>query len=733
MAAFESDLGAFAKSMGGDGDNKETFYITTAIAYMNGNPHIGHAYEFITTDIIARLYRMHGFDTYFLTGADEHGQKVETSAAKMNRSPLEHCDAYVKSFELLNQKLKISNDDYIRTTEERHKATCRKLWEMCARSDDIYLNFHEGWYNEREECYVTDMDAAASDYKDPGTGLPYKRVSEETYFFKMSKYADRLIAHIEENPSFCEPENARNEILARLKAPEGLKDLCISRTTFNWGIRVPDNFDQKHIMYVWFDALTNYLSGVGALDEGDELGRFWPASKHIIGKDIKWFHCVIWPTMLMSAGLPLPTSVFSHGFVNAADGRKMSKSFNNTIDPHEMLDKYPLDTLRYYVTSSATYGTDLNFSEPALIQMHNSELADVLGNLVHRALNLSHKYCGGVVPDVAHDSEFDSPFDLNILKEDVVALSNACSIHLIAFKAMEAVRNTNKFLTEAEPWKMKGANEARRVAVVRTTLEAIYVCAHFLGPIIPMAAQKIFNKLGTKPITLMELKADLYNLTPGTPLTVGDILFTKIEMPGENKDDEKPKGETNKKAGGAKAKGKGAEPDPNQPDFTKLEIRVGVLEKVWHHEAADKLFCEEITFGGEIEPRQVASGLRNHYSLEEMTGRRVLVVCNLKPAKMVGFESSGMVLAAKHENGRVELVTPPEEAKLGEMVSIEGMTVEDAWIPWAPNRVNNKKVWQAVAVDLKTNEGCQATWKDMILTTSAGPCVVPSASNSPVS
>lgn len=737
MAAFEdSDLGAFATSVAGEG-TKEPFYITTAIAYMNGNPHIGHAYEFITTDIIARLHRVLGYDTFFLTGADEHGQKVETSAAKMDRSPIEHCDAYVKSFEDLNRKLKISNDDYIRTTQERHKATCRKLWEMCSKSDDIYLNFHEGWYNEREECYVTDLDAATSDYKDPGTGLPYKRVSEETYFFKMSKYANRLIAHIEENPSFCEPENARNEILTRLKAPEGLKDLCISRTTFSWGIRVPEGFDQKHIMYVWFDALTNYLSGVQVLDEGSELSKYWPAGKHIIGKDIKWFHCVIWPTMLMSAGLPLPASVFSHGFVNAADGRKMSKSFNNTIDPHAMLDKYPLDTLRYYVTSSATYGTDLNFSEPALIQMHNSELADVLGNLVHRALNLSHKYCGGVVPDMPHDAQFDSPFDLAMLKEDIQALSSACSLHLVAFKAMEAVRNTNRFLTEAEPWKMKGENEPRRVAVVRTTLEAIYAFSHFLGPIIPMAAEKIFQKLGTQPTTIASLKSDLYNLVPGTPLTVGEILFTKIEMPGEKEESDKQKGGKGDKKGGAggagKAKGKAAEPDPNQPDFTKLEIRVGVLEKVWNHEAADKLYCEEISFGGEIEPRQVASGLRAHYSLQEMTGRRVLVVCNLKPAKMVGFESAGMVLAAKHEDGRVELVTPPEEAKLGEMVTIEGTMVEEAWIPWAPNRVDKKKVWQAVAADLKTNDGCQVTWKDQLLSTSAGPCAVPSANNSPVS
>ena len=735
----EPNLGAFARNTV-ENEGREPFYLTTAIAYMNGYPHIGHAYEFVTSDIISRLHRMLGYDTYFLTGADEHGQKVEASARKMERSPIEHCNTYVAAFEDLNTKLGISNDDYIRTTQERHKKTCQKLWQICAKSDDIYLNYHEGWYNEREECYVTEMDAQASDYKDPGNGVPYKRVSEETYFFRMSKYADRLIAHIEENPTFCEPELARNEILARLRAPEGLKDLCISRTTFSWGIPVPAGFDDKHIMYVWFDALTNYLSGVGALDEGEHsLKRYWPAAMHVIGKDIKWFHCVIWPTMLMSAGLPLPKSVFSHGFVNAADGRKMSKTYNNTIDPHDMLSKYPLDTLRYYITSSDTYGVDLSFSEANMVQMHNSELADVLGNLLHRALNLSHKYCAGVVPDVQHDLEFHTPFDLAQLKDEITALSNSCALHAVAFKAMEAVRATNRFLTEAEPWKMKGeGSEGRRQSVVRTTLEAIYAFSHCLGPMLPFTAAKIFEKLGTPPTILPNIKPDFYNLKPGTALTVGEILFTKIDTGGGKDEDGGKKAAGGGDKSGAKTKNgggkstKAAPADPNQPDFTKMEIRVGLINKAWHHETAEKLFCEEIDMGTEVGVRQVASGLRQHYTLEQMTGRRVLVVCNLKAAKMQGFESAGMVLAATHADGRVELVAPPDGAEVGEMVTLSGLEMKEGWEPWAANKVSRNKVFNLVAPDLKTDSSCQVVWKDMLLVTSAGPCTVPSCANAQV-
>ena len=720
-----------------ESDGRETFYVTTAIAYMNGFPHIGHAYEFISADAIARLHRMLGYDTFFLTGADEHGQKVEASAAKMGRAPQVHCDEYVSAFDKLNNVLGVSNDDYVRTTEERHKKTARKLWEMCAASDDIYLHNHEGWYNEREECFVTESDAALTDFKDPGTGVDYKRVSEETYFFRMSKYRERLIAHIEEFQT-VEPESARNELLARLRHPDGLRDVCISRTTFKWGISVPESFDQKHIMYVWFDALSNYLTGVGALDPDNELSRFWPADKHIIGKDIKWFHCVIWPTMLMSAGLPVARQCFSHGFVNAADGRKMSKSYNNTIDPNEIIAKYPLDTIRYYMLAAATYGADLNFSEVGLISNHNAELADCLGNLVHRAVSLCGKYCGGQVPDTTHDAAFPLPFDLQALVDETPRLAQDCGVHALIGRAMQAVRDTNKFLTETEPWKMKGENaEERRKSIVRTTMEAIYAFSHFLAPVMPFVAEKVFEKLGTPPRALFLMNTQFYNLTPGTPVSIGDILFSKIET------EEEKAAAAAKAAGGAgvgasgaamgvKAKAKAAAEaeDPNQVDFTKMDIRVGEITKCWNHEAADKLFCEEINCGPELGTREVASGLRGFYSLDEMRGRRVLVVCNLKAAKMVGFESAGMVLAAKSADGSaVQLLEPPAGAELGERVCLEGVT----GAAWSASRIAKKKVWATVAESLKTDAGCVATWAGQALLTSAGPCTVPSLASVPIS
>ena len=321
-----SEYGALAGNL--PDHTTEKYYITTAISYTNGNPHIGHAYEFITADALARYHRVLGYDTFFVTGTDEHGQKVAASAEKAGLDPLTHCDGYVNAFMDLDKKLKISYSDFVRTTEDRHVLTSQKLWEMCAENGDIYLGAYEGWYNEREEVFVTQADAEAAEFKDVGSGLPLKKVKEESYFFKMSNYADRLLAHIQENPSFIEPEQFRNNIIGRI-TKEGLKDLSISRTSFNWGIPVPKGFDQRHVMYVWFDALSNYLTGVDALNvnnaapsavnPGHPLSEYWPASTHIIGKDIIWFHCVIWPCMLLSAGVALP------GKYNAALWWEMSR------------------------------------------------------------------------------------------------------------------------------------------------------------------------------------------------------------------------------------------------------------------------------------------------------------------------------------------------------------------------------------------------------------------------
>lgn len=706
-----------------DCDVVKKYYLTTAISYTNGDPHIGHAYEFMTADIITRFYRVLGHNTFFLTGTDEHGQKVAASAEKNGRNPQEHCDYYVDKFQALHRRLLVTYSDFLRTTSDVHKETCQRLWERCAAKDDIYLDVYEGWYNEREEAYVTDSEAEANQFKDPVTGLPLKRVAEDSYFFRMGKYCDALIEHINANPSFIEPENLRKSILSRL-VKEGLKKLSISRTSFKWGIPVPSGFDSNHVMYVWFDALTNYLTGVHALDPGHERSSFWPANHHIIGKDIIWFHCVIWPCMLLSAELPLPESVFSHGFVNDSDGRKMGKSLGNVVDPHDVLNKYSADSLRYYTAASITYGADLNFSDDGLIAMHNSELADVLGNLVHRVLNLAQKYCGGVIPDVPHDPEFPLPFDLQALQEGISEDMKHCAINLATFKAMEAARATNKFLTETEPWKMKGDREHKRIAIVRTALEAIYAFTHFLAPVIPVAAQHIFVSLNTPPRSAHNLRPDLYNLTPGTPVTVGEILFKKIEIPTE----EPTAGVAAATAVAGKKKGPPAPPVEEEfdhaVDFTKMDIRVGEVVKVWHHPTTDRLFVEEIDLG-EGTPRQVVSGLRAHYTIESFTGRKVLVVCNLKESKFQGQMSYGMVLAAKSADGNVvELVSPPAEAVNGERVFVPGHEAIGR-LPqstWNANRIKKFKVWESVAPQLTVDATRVACWTDLPLSTSAGVC-----------
>jgi len=511
----------------------DKYYISTAIAYTNGFPHMGHAYEALTADVLARYHRLFGYDTFFLTGSDEHGQKVAASAVKFGRLPLEHCDVYANGFQALNQRMAVSNDKYVRTTHPTHEKSAQLLWKKCAEQGDIYLDEYEGWYNEREENFVTDAEAEAMNFMDGD--YPLKRIKEQSYFFKMSKYGNWLIEYIEANPGFIQPEMYRNQILVRLKE-DALRDLSISRTTFDWGIRVPEGFDQRHVMYVWFDALSNYISGLDLLtDTGNSLAAYWPAQCHLIGKDIVWFHSVIWPCMLHSAGIPQPGTIFCHGFVNAEDGRKMSKTYGNTIDPHDILDKFPVDSTRYYMTLATTYGNDLNFSESQLVMMHNSELADILGNLVHRGLTLCHKFCSGVIPDVQHDDAFPAPFDFNELLTSITndIKGNKNAIHLALFRAVDAVRATNRFLTTAEPWKMKGDDESRRPAIVRTTLEAIYILAHFLAPVLPLAAEKIFSRLNTSPRVVGSLRPDFYNLTPGTPVTIGDILFTKLGENGE--------------------------------------------------------------------------------------------------------------------------------------------------------------------------------------------------------
>ena len=510
----------------------------------------------------------------------------------------------------------------MRTTSDRHKRTARALWLRCASNNDIYLDNYTGWYNVKEETFVTDSEAELCEYRDPSTGEPLKRVQEASYFFKMGKYHDPLLEHIETNVDFVRPEGQRNAILARLRS-DRLRDLSVSRTTFSHGISLPDGFDKDHVMYVWFDALANYLTGVDALGVNDDdddgkdgdiaakndgavagsrLANLWPADLHVIGKDILWFHVVIWPCILMSAGLPLPKTVFAHGFVNDVDGKKMSKSVGNVVDPHDMLDMFDVDSFRWYLCREAPYGGDLSFSESSMRDMHNADLVKTLGNLVQRVTKLCEKYCGGTIPDAPGP---ESPvIDFDKVRETYVIEMSSYSLEGGSNVAIQACRDVNGYLTREEPWKLIGDEYAeRRRSIVRATLEAVYAVAHLLLPFIPRGASEIFRKMNTPPRSLWDVDPELRdNLAVGTKIDVGGILY-EINKSEEEKELSKAEASNNKKLAYEEAqrlkKEKKAQESAarkaallgesvgvdDQPEFTKIDIRVGQITKVRTSEA----------------------------------------------------------------------------------------------------------------------------------------------------
>jgi len=690
----------------------ETFSITTAINYANGAPHMGHAYEAVGSDVLARYHRAYGRRVLFQTGSDEHGQKIAEAAEAAGVRPIELCDRYVAAFQTLNAKIAVSNDVYNRTTSDAHKTACRELFERSRRAGDIYLDTYEGWYNVREETFVTESDAQRDEYKDPVSGKPLKKMSEASYFFRQSAYQARLVDHIEKNPGFIQPAARRNEILARLREDE-LRDLSVSRTTFDWGIPVPDA--PEHVLYVWFDALTNYLTGAGWPASGDAGGGFWPADVHVIGKDIIWFHCVIWPCMLWSAGLPLPATVFGHGFVTAADGQKMSKSIGNVVDPLDVLQKYSSDSFRYYLTRTAAYGSDVPFSEQNLVLIHNADLADVIGNLVHRATNLCAKNCGGVVP-AAEPETTAASLRVGALRAQTERAMRRFEIQRACELAINAVKDTNKYLTDAAPWAVKGEGaEERKAVIIRTTLECVFVAAHFLAPFVPDAAAAIFSKLGTPPRPIWRLDAAGKNLAPGTPVAVGDILFAKHESQAASGAEEGGKG------GGGDAKGassssaaapvaKKKAPASDAPvNVSRLDVRVGTIVEVRRHPDAEKLYVEMIDLGEPAGPRQVVSGLVDHVPEAEMLGRRVVVVANMKPSKMRGVESRAMVLCGTGADGKVEPVGVPSDVGVvedGARVVFDGYAGE-------PDETLNpkKKVFEAVAAGFEIAGDGTATYR----------------------
>ncbi|TSK08307.1 MAG: methionine--tRNA ligase [Geobacter sp.] len=508
---------------------KPAFYVTTPIYYVNDVPHIGHAYTTLAADVLARYKRLKGFDVFFLTGTDEHGQKVEKAANAAGETPLELADRVMKRFQSLWEKLEISNTDFIRTTQERHKKGVSVLFERVMEKGDIYLGEYEDWYCTPCETFWTETQLI--DYKCPDCNRPTEKLKEESYFFRMSKYQDQLLAHIEANPDFIQPKSRRNEIISFVK--EGLRDLSVSRTTFQWGIPVPGN--DKHVVYVWFDALTNYITALGYPEEGGNFEKYWPCDVHLIGKDILRFHTVYWPTFLMAAGLPIPSKVFAHGWWTV-EGQKMSKSLQNVVEPNMLIDKYGVDAVRYFLLREVPFGLDGDFSHQALIHRINSDLANDLGNLLNRSTAMLGKYFGGVLQTPGEESELDKAY-----REKTVAMIGQVDgfIDELAFsRALQAIWEVisagNKYIDETAPWTLAKDPEKRErlSTVMYYMLESQRIVYTLLSAFMPKTAQKGLSCLvGSDEASAEGLAWG--GLKPGTAIAKAEALFPRIEEKAE--------------------------------------------------------------------------------------------------------------------------------------------------------------------------------------------------------
>ncbi len=663
--------------------NKGKFYMTTAIAYTSGKPHIGNTYEIVLADAIARYRRQEGYDVFFMTGSDEHGQKIELKAQEAGISPKEFVDNVSGEIKRIWDLMDTSYDKFMRTTDADHEEQVQKIFKKLYDKGDIYKGAYEGWYCTPCESFWTESQLV--DGKCPDCGRPVQKASEEAYFFKMSKYADRLIEHINTHPEFIQPVSRKNEMMNNFLLP-GLQDLCVSRTSFKWGI--PVDFDPKHVVYVWLDALTNYITGIGYDCDGNNSDLFnknWPADLHLIGKDIIRFHTIYWPIFLMALDVPLPKQVFGHPWLIQADG-KMSKSKGNVIYADDLVDLFGVDAVRYFVLHEMPFENDGVISWDLLIERINSDLANTIGNLVNRTISMSNKYFGGVVEDRGAAEDVDA--DLKAVVTSTVGRVEAKMADLRVADSLTEILNLfkrcNKYIDETMPWALaKDETKQDRLATVLYNLvESISIGATLLKSFMPSTSAKILAQINAAEVDYDELST-FGHYVNGTKVTdAPEILFARLDpkvvMEKVAVIEEKQKAAQAAAAGSeeAEADAENAEQAADVhvetaeectfDDFEKMQFVVGEIVACEEVKKSKKLLCSQVKIGDRTV--QIVSGIKKWYSAEEMVGKKVMVLLNLKPAKLAGVLSEGMILCAEDAEGNVILMTPEKDVPSGSLI-----------------------------------------------------------------